>query len=172
VSAGLLLLVILIGVGIYFHYARKYGLTGEYFSDTDLARKVGTQVDSEINFNWRYDKAPNRKLKTDNYSIRWTGYLLVTREGTYDIFTHSDDGVRLWIDDKIVIDNWTRHNLVVDKSTVTLTLGSHPIRLEYFEKYGQSIIKLFWKHENDARPSIVSRSHLISSSRYVSDVSK
>lgn len=59
--------------------------------------------------------------------------------------TVSDDGVRLWVDGKLVIDNFTDHAALEDTGTVTLTAGQkYDIRVAYRENGGEAVVKLFW----------------------------
>lgn len=76
---------------------------------------------------------------TENFSIRWTGELLVAKAGPYQFMTNSDDGVRVYVDKKSVIDDWTDHAAKTDKKTVDLTAGGHEIVVEYFQGGGGAI---------------------------------
>jgi len=84
-----------------------------------------------IAFNWG-GAAPGGTLRADHFgTVAETN--LVLPAGTFEITTLSDDGIRVWIDGKLVIDNWTWHPPTEDRAVVTLKKGAHPVRIEHFE---------------------------------------
>jgi len=80
----------------------------------------------------------------DNFCIRWEGKLKVPFEDTYTFYTISDDGVKLWIDEKLIINNWTDHPPTDDQGDINLAKGGHDIKLEFYENRVGAVIKLFW----------------------------
>jgi hypothetical protein len=120
------------------------GLRAEYYDDRDLTVLKATRVDPTVDFSW-VQGTPEPTIATDSFSARWTGFIEPPATGTYRFYTFSDDGVRLWIDDRPVIDNWTDHMPMEDSAAVTLQGGvRYPIRLEYFEGIETASIRLFW----------------------------
>ena len=73
----------------------------------------------------------------------------VTQPGAHEFYTISDDGVRLWVNDQVLIENWGIHGGTLDKGDITLTAGYHRVMLEYFQGEGDSVIKLQWKQPGD-----------------------
>ncbi len=144
------------------HEKNKHGLRGEYFSKKNFAEIKQKRVDHTIDFQWGMS-APLPKFKKDGFSIRWTGYLRVPKEGSYEFYTHSDDGVALWIGEKNIISNWTSHGTTVDSFALPLKAGYHPIRLEYFDEKRRAVIRLLWKKEGDPRPTVISSKYLVPS---------
>ena len=65
-------------------------------------------------------------------------------EYTFEVL--SDDGVQLFIDDTLVINNWPEHELMYNEWTSTMTAGKHNISLNFRENYGDGIIKLYWRY--------------------------
>lgn len=122
------------------------GLLGEYFDNPGLKGKpVFTRNDSAVDFYWDESQSPDPRIKTSDYSIRWTGVLRPTQSGNYEIQTSSDDGVRLWINDRLVINHWNNHGNMNDTAPMKLEKGkSYKIRLEYFQGHGTGIIRLAW----------------------------
>lgn len=120
---------------------------GEYFNNRDLSGSPTlVRDDSAINFDWG-SGSPDSSINSDNFSVRWT-HTENFAGGRYRFTTETDDGVRLFIDDKLVIDEW--HELDNNKFTYTTNLkGSHTIRMEYFEKSGTAFAKLSWKRGGD-----------------------
>ena len=103
------------------------GLTGRYYKDpgtgTHFATLVVTRVDSTVNFDWA-SGAPAAGVPADNFSVRWTGRVQAPVTGTYRFTTVSDDGIRLWINGQLVINNWTDHAATTNTSAgVALTAG-------------------------------------------------
>jgi beta-glucosidase len=121
------------------------GLRGEYFDNNTL---TGTprlaRTDARVDFGWTLN-SPGRGIPYDWYSVRWTGKLVVPASGARRIGVEGNDGYRLYIDGKIVIDNWVKQSYHARLAGVTLKPGStHDIRLEYFESTGNARVKLIW----------------------------
>lgn len=115
------------------------GLTGHYFKGRNFDTPIMSRTDPTINFDWSVVPPPG--LPHDDYSVRWTGWFAPQTTGTYSFKTVSDDGVRLWIDGKQVIDDWTIHPAQTDVARVPLKARTrHRIRLEYFQAGGQAVI--------------------------------
>lgn len=82
------------------------GLTGFYFNNINLKGQPFAIRNEAVDFDWG-EGGPNQKV--DNFSVRWSGSIEVSDTGVYVLRTRSDDGVRLWVDGLLVIDNWTGH---------------------------------------------------------------
>ncbi|MBV9072611.1 MAG: glycoside hydrolase family 3 C-terminal domain-containing protein [Acidobacteria bacterium] len=110
------------------------GLRAEEFDNMDLSGSpTRTYVDRHVNFGSDSYDAP-----TGNASIRWTGYYTAHAAGPHDFFVlgpGENGGYRLFVDDKLVIDNWERATAILNFATLDLNSGSkHKVRLEYFRK--------------------------------------
>lgn len=135
-------------IGGYWVYrsnaAATNGLTGAYFSNITLTGTPQVRVDSQVNFNWG-TTAPMTGFPSDMYSVRWTGQVKPTQTGTYKIVTTSDDGVRVWVNNQQVINNWTRHAAKADSGSISLTANTYyDIKVEYFEYTGAAVMQLSW----------------------------
>ena len=123
------------------------GLRGDYFENTtELAGDpIFTRVDSVIDFGWNNPPAPGMG-DDQNFSVRWTGYVKPPTTGLYRFHTLSDDGVRLWVNGVLLIDNWTGHPATLDTSgPIKLIWGKkYPIKLDYFQGVGGSRAQLLW----------------------------
>jgi beta-glucosidase len=121
------------------------GLTGAYFDNNRLeGAPVFTRTDERIDFGWTLN-SPGRGIPFDWYSVRWTGSITVPAGGVQRIGVDGNDGYRLYIDDRLIIDNWTKRSFRTRLADVPLTGGSrHTIRLEYFESTGNARVKLVW----------------------------
>ncbi len=79
------------------------------------------------------------------FSVRWTGHIIPPDAKKYTFHTFSNDGVRLWIDGKRIINNWTDHGETEDTGTIRLEAKKpYPLKLEYFYNGGQSAMKFWW----------------------------
>jgi len=127
------------------------GLYGEYFGTTDLRDRKFSRTDAQINFiNWG-NVAPGPGLGRTNFSVRWTGWIQPKASGVHTFTTQSDDGVRLWVNGQLIIDNWTEHGKTPNSGTVSLERGKkYDLKLEYFQGPGASIIQLSWAYPNQA----------------------
>ena len=122
-----------------------HGLKGEYFSNVNLdGAPVLTRIDSTVDFEWG-DGSPAPTLPQDSFSVRWTGSLRAPATGKFTLRTISDDGVRLYIGGKLLIDDWTNHAAETRECAVDLERGKeYPVRLEYFESRGGAIVRFGW----------------------------
>lgn len=128
------------------------GLMGYYYSDMNFGRQMLTRVDSLINFSWDHG-SPAPQMPSDYFSVRWFGKIKVDADGDYTFYTWSDDGVRLYIDGNLIINNWTDHMVMWDKGVIYLTAGYHEIRLEYYENTNGAFIKFYWNDKNTLVPT-------------------
>jgi beta-glucosidase len=113
------------------------GLKGEYFNNQELDGKPAlTRTDRHIDFKWG-EGSYSADGPVDHFSVRWTGYFVPKKTGDYNFYSSADDGVRLYIDDRKVIDDWLRHSETLDTYSARLESGHHyKIRFEYFEAVG------------------------------------
>jgi beta-glucosidase len=139
--------------------SRQQGLKGEYFRGRELEGKpVFTRVDARVAFRWdrgaptdtmvaQGELSQDAALGADDYSIRWTGQLLPPKSGKYELVVGANDGARLFIDGKQVIDGWQPSQRVTSVSAlVDLEAGrAYDIRLEYFEADRDAEVRLAWR---------------------------
>jgi beta-glucosidase len=121
------------------------GLRGEYF---DNNRLEGTprviRTDPRVDFGWTLNP-PARGIPFDWYSVRWTGTITVPAAGVRRLGVEGNDGYRLWVGDRLLIDNWRKQSYRTTLVDVALGSGtSHALRLEYFESTGNARVKLVW----------------------------
>ncbi len=129
------------------------GLSAVYFSTMNFAGPGLTRTDATINFDWG-TAAPHPSIGGDTYSVRWTGQVMPEYSQTYTFYTQSDDGVRLWVNGVLLINNWSEHAETEDSGTITLQAGrKYDIKLEYYEKLGNAVCRLLWS--SPARPEQV-----------------
>ena len=123
------------------------GLQGEYFDNNQLMgapRLVRT--DPQVDFGWTLN-SPARGIPFDWYSVRWSGRLTAPSSAAalHRIGVVGNDGYRLYLDGRLVIDNWKKQSFHARFASVSLAPGSaHDVRLEYFESTGNARIALAW----------------------------
>jgi pimeloyl-ACP methyl ester carboxylesterase len=145
------------------------GLKGEYFNSLDFSGTALTRTDTVINFEWNY-AAPFSGVNTDNFTVRWSGKVKADFTENYTFYTTCDDGVRLWVNNILLVNNWTDHSAVENTGTIALTAGQlYDIRLEYYEKSVTATAKLSWSSASQPK-QIVPRVNLYlpSSARFAS----
>jgi hypothetical protein len=120
------------------------GLTGEYFSGVGLGVLKFSRVDPGLDFNWGLGSADPR-LSMDQFSARWTGRVKTEAAGLYGFSVQSDDGVRLWVNGQLLVNNWSDHALTENTGTISLPAGTWvSVRLEYYERAGSATARLLW----------------------------
>lgn len=121
------------------------GLKAECFSGTKLKGEPKVRKDEWINFEPN-NQAPDPFLPDSPLSIRWSGTLRPEVTGEYELSFTSDDGCRLWIDDKLVIDAWGVHSVRSDKAAIRLEAGKdYKIVSEYWNERDYAVAKLSWR---------------------------
>jgi hypothetical protein len=131
--------------------AAPSGLTGTYFDTATLTTQKLVRTDRTVDFSWG-SGSPAKGIGADTFSVRWTGRVLPPADGAWTFSTQSDEGVRLWVDGVLLIDNWTAHKLTEKSATVTLGANqAHDLRIEYFERTGSATMRLLWSGPGTAR---------------------
>jgi hypothetical protein len=111
-------------------------------------RLFGQRIDSQVYFDW--STGVNNLGQPLYFGIRWTGRIYIPTSGSYQFFTRTDDGVRMWLDDlnaPPIIDNWTLHAATEDASPAVFLTGGqfYNVKIEYFENAGYSVAELRWQ---------------------------
>ncbi|MBS7458566.1 glycoside hydrolase family 3 protein [Coralloluteibacterium stylophorae] len=142
------------------------GLRGEYFRDRDLqGEPVLVRVDPQIAFRWdrgsptdtlmaRGEAGPDNAVPDDDFAIRWSGQLLPPVSGRYRIEAAADDGMRLYVDGKLVLNHWEdAERLRADSATLDLEAGrAYDIRLEYYDHERDAAVRLAWEQPGAKPP--------------------
>lgn len=135
------------------------GLRGEYFRTPDLSGTPAlVRTDAQIGFRWdrgsptdnllaRGEAAPGQGIPNDGFSIRWQGQLLPPVSGRYRIEAAADDGFRLYVDGKRVLDHWTNSDrLRADGVDIDLQAGrAYDLKLEYYDAERDAGVRLGWR---------------------------
>jgi beta-glucosidase len=118
------------------------GIRGEYFNNDELQGESAlVRTDERVDFHWGEGSYANDG-PVDHFSVRWEGYYVPKTEDDYKFYVSADDGVRLYINDERVIDDWQRHAETLDTYSMHMEPGKlYKIRLEYFENVGTAIAR-------------------------------
>ncbi|OYV75848.1 MAG: hypothetical protein B7Z74_00875 [Deltaproteobacteria bacterium 21-66-5] len=117
------------------------GAAARFFDGGNFEREVRLRVDADIDFHFG-EGSPDPELPPNSFSVRWTGWIKPPLAGRYALTTHSDDGVRLWIDGNKVCDNWD--GVGWQEAVLELTDGPHRFVLEYAEIGNVALVELGW----------------------------
>lgn len=133
------------------------GLYGAYFNNIDLeGDPTATRQDSTVNFDWG-PGSPLPEIDPNMFSVRWIASVEPEFSETYTFHTLSDDGVRLWVDGELLIDNWTDHDPTWVSGTIPLQAGEkYALRLEYYEHVDDASIRLEWSSTSTTQEIIPS----------------
>ncbi|CCH51896.1 putative protein Mb0923 [Fibrisoma limi BUZ 3] len=149
--------------------AATHGLKGEYFNGPNFEHKVLTRIDPQVSFDWNW-QMPGPGVPREYFSVRWTGKLYAPRSGKYQFSATVDDGVRVWVGGKKVIDEWRKQDDTQFVGEIILKAGNYyDLKVEYYNDWKGSIIYLFWKLPVDKRiaattsPEVISANFLVPS---------
>lgn len=142
---------------------RGAGLTGYYFTNSSTtysnsanfnpANLFLTRVDTNINFIWGPAVSPN--LSNGFYTVRWVGQVQPQYTETYVFNTRSDDGVKLWVNDQLLIDRWQTQSATDWTNIIALQAGvKYNIKLEYLQRGSSGSVRLYWYSPSQAKQII------------------
>ena len=142
------------------HEELKPGLVAEFFNIGKPMEEFPTvaaerkpdlrRIDARINFEQTADTFAGTTM-SDHFYVRWTGRIRIPRDAKVTFFTESDDGSRLWIDGKVVVDNGGVHPMEEKSGEIDLKAGDHEIKVELFENDGEVGCKLSWESSGTAK---------------------
>jgi PA14 domain-containing protein/putative Ig domain-containing protein len=120
------------------------GLFATYFDNVGFTGATVTRIDPTIDFAWGAG-SPDPAIGPDTFSVRWTGQVEAQFTETYTFYTQSDDGVRLWVNGRQLVNNWTNHRATENSGTIALTAGQrYDIRMDFYENTGSATARLSW----------------------------
>lgn len=123
------------------------GLLGAYYSNqakTFNNPATLTRTDATVNFNWG-NGSPAAGISVDTFTVRWTGAVQPPVSDTYTFYATTDDGVRVWINNQLIIDNWVDQSPTEKSGSVQMVAQQrYNIRMEYYENGGGAQASLSW----------------------------
>ncbi|MCA9960764.1 MAG: SH3 domain-containing protein, partial [Anaerolineales bacterium] len=121
------------------------GWQGQYYNNTTFSgTPVVVRTDQSIDFDWGSSSPVASTIPTDGFSVRWT-CSLTFNQGRYQFIVNADDGVRLWVNGRLLIDQWHDATGNAYSADIDLPGGSVPIQLEYYENQGTAMAHLTWQ---------------------------
>lgn len=166
IIGGSLLALFLIISGYDNYRSKRIGLLGRYHASISFNKVERTRNDKQVNFRWGRG-TPIRGWRRDGFSVRWTGYLHVPFPEKWEIQTTADDGVRLFIGDRLLIEDWKVHPVTRHTVELRLSEGYYPITLEYFDKGGGASVSLLWREPGNSRVKPIPSGNLVPSAQYL-----
>jgi len=144
------------------------GLLGSYWNQNSPPNSTFptstpdmTRLDYQVNFHWGQDM-PDSTITTPQYAVSWTGSVLASQTADYYFSTQTNDGVKLWINGNLIIDDLdnsgSRNNI---SGVVSLVAGQYyEIRMEYMQDTGQAVAHLSWKKKYISQWQLIPNSQL------------
>jgi PA14 domain len=140
------------------------GLVGAYYAFpaelTDFPkipadmRPFYVRVDKTVDFPEMGEGDFHGTKLSSNFYARWSGFLKIEKQGTYRFFIESDDGSKLFIDNKLVVNNGGVHSMTEKAAPVDLTPGVYPFAVEYFQGNGGAGCIVNWAAPGERRQPI------------------
>ena len=140
-------------------YGNGNGLKGEYFSNSSSGSGFSSpstlvQLDQNINFNWG-TSSPAQGISVDMFKIRWSGQLLPLTDDVYTIYLIASDGVRMWINDSLLVDSWADKTVTTTSTTIPLQKSkTYNISIEYYSNTNPATCILQWSATGICRQNI------------------
>ena len=132
-------------LGQYYHWIDPdfVGGGGNPGPEQAFTTLMLTRTDPQINFS--FSNSPDPTINDDMFSARWTGEVEAAFTETYTFYTSSDDGVRLWIDGRLLVDAWIDQGTTEYSGTIDLEAGeNYSLVMEYYENGGGAVAELRW----------------------------
>ncbi len=127
----------------------KPGLAGQYYDGMNFETAKGKTVDTTIDMRWPgppLTEIPAGLTALNDFSARWEGTVIAPEDGEYELGLEGDDGLRLFVDGKLLVEDWSMGAARYRGGKVTLKKGqSVPIKLEYFQGGGNRSLRLAWR---------------------------
>ncbi|WP_346863627.1 glycoside hydrolase family 3 C-terminal domain-containing protein [uncultured Draconibacterium sp.] len=128
----------------------KQGVVGEYFNNAKLEGEPAfTRIDANINFYWEKN-APEPELNDDDFSVRWSGYLVPPVSGEFNIGCWGMPKLEVWLEGEKILAHSSEHHAFYHEKAVQLEAGKkYKFVYEYSNDYGDGDAKLLWTMPNN-----------------------
>ncbi len=130
------------------------GLLGEYFNNNNFTAPVLTRTDATVNFDWG-TASPAASIGAETFSVRWSGQVQPQFSQLYTFYVTADDGVRLWVNGQLLINDWADRPPTERSGTIALQANQrYNIVLEYYENFGGAVARLSWSSPSQPKQII------------------
>ena len=137
----------------YGERAAENGLYGSYFNRIDFTGETFTRIDATLNKQWELASPWPGKVRPECFSVLWTGRIVPKKSGQYTLYLQSDDGARLWINGKLVLDQYVERERAVDRVELEMLAGiSYDIKYAFCDVFQHAISQLEWSAEASGIP--------------------
>jgi YVTN family beta-propeller protein len=145
----------------YVPAVSPHGLTGDYYVGKNFDQFSFSRIDATLDFAWGAG-SPDPRIPVNGFSVRWIGWIIPRYTETYTLIPVTDDGVRLWINGQLVVNEWNDHIETSNNGVVTLQAGvPTSIVMEYYEDTDISSAHLLWQSNSQTREVIPQSQWLI-----------
>ncbi|HSR34477.1 MAG TPA: PA14 domain-containing protein, partial [Anaerolineae bacterium] len=129
---------------LWIEYVELPMWTVEYYNNMYLADLPAIVDDAEWIFSDWDEGRPRKGLPSDHFSIRWSGQRYF-HAGCYRFGLFADDGVRLWVDGELLVNEWHTGRAEYHSPVTYLSAGYHDVVVEYYENTGAAEIRFWWE---------------------------
>lgn len=147
-----------IGTGLRGDYRTLHYPTNAFSGTNKLSR-----IDPVVNFDWGTAGSPDPSISANYFTVRWNGQVQALGTDTYTISTVSDDGVRLWVNGQLLVNQWIDHAPWTNSANIVLTgTTKYDVTMEFFETASGAVAKLLWSTASGSIPpyTVVPQSQL------------
>ncbi|HOK56895.1 MAG TPA: PA14 domain-containing protein [bacterium] len=131
------------------------GLKVEYYTSSKPGEFTNLKKTEITPFVYIDEKLLKEKVgQTEMVAVRYTGFIYIDKDDKYTFYTVSDDGIRISVDDKQIINNWTHHAVKEDIGEIELKKGWHKILIEYFQGAGGALLNFYYSR-SDLKKSLI-----------------
>ncbi|QIL74827.1 PA14 domain-containing protein [Hymenobacter sp. HDW8] len=120
------------------------GLKAVYYRGENFEEPIHTRIDPVIDFDWK-EESPAPGVPADHFSVRWTGRIYAPATGVYTFRIIADDGMRVWVGGRQLMEEWRPQQAFVATARVRLTGGKYySIRVDYYQEGIETRAFLGW----------------------------
>lgn len=126
--------------GNYYHFEE-----GAPYESAFESEPVFKRLDPLVDFDWGRQSPEPGKVNAERFAVRWTGKVMPKLDGLHTFHLFSDDGVRLWVNEQLIIDHWVLQPITESRGNIELEAGKkYDIKLEYFDNLYDAACKMYW----------------------------
>ena len=145
---SLLSCYLLIALGVTNLLAQN-GLKADYYDGTEFNRYVATNYVDKIDFYWNRTP-PVKGINPNKCSVRYTGRLKSPKTGVFTFSARVDDGIRVWVDEKLIINNWRLNDVGYSNGSIEMKANQYyDLKIEYFNALLEAELRLLWQLPSD-----------------------